>query len=150
MQNDNQFSLSYGLLILLQWLTEHESAKLTKIITKALNSGLREELDNAHNTQLQDPDFQESLQYSVVDFFSILETILAQQLNDQDKQKAREKNLMPALEQLDASLLDKDTVNSSLGKVATFIKDNPHENPTQLLFKELLKTWKPQKKDIAH
>lgn len=150
MHNDNQFSLSYSLLILLQWLTEHESSRLSKLITKALNSGLKEELANALANTSSDSDLQETLHYSIVDFFALLETTLAEQMHQQTTQKAREKNLMPALEHLDATLLDDETVKTTLGKVISVIDNRPHENANELLFKELLKSWKPHKKDLTH
>ena len=54
--------------------------------------------------------------------------------------------LMPSLDQIDSMACDTATVRSSLQKATSKLRINPEANPQDLLFKEILKQWKPQKK----
>jgi hypothetical protein len=144
-----QFVLSYELLCLLRWLTEHDTEKLKRLITKALASrGLQEnlrKLDNPDGAQQLD-----DIQNSIIDFFGLMESLLGEALQDQLQQKARAQNLMPALDHIDGTLCDDDTVRSSLEKTTSKLDHNPQINPKEQLFKELLKRWKPHKKSMLN
>lgn len=142
-----QFALSYELLCLMQWLLEHEQEKLKKIITKSLDSGLKEELQRIDETTFAQADSQaaEDMQYSVIEFFGLLETLLAESLNEHVVKKALERNLMPAIGQIDTMLFDNATVKDSIEKATHKIELNPGENPKDLLCKELIKRWRPLK-----
>lgn len=89
---------------------------------------------------------EEEMQDSIVDFFSLLEGLLMETINEQAMLKAHEKNLVPALEHIDSTICDTATVRSSLEKATTKMTKNPEANAQQLLFEELLKRWKPNKK----
>jgi len=146
--DDNQFTISYELLTLLRWLVEHDTGKLKKIIAKALRSGLKNEIKKTRSSnQLRSIN---DMQYNILEFFSLLESLLLELANEQVEQQAREKNLMPTLDQIDSNFYDDETVQCSLEKVTSTIEDNPHENPEELLFKELLKRWKPLKKNAIN
>lgn len=145
---DNHFVLSYELICLLQWLMEHDAHKLKKIVTDALASGLKEKFRK--NNKLDDTMGLEDIQESIVDFFGMLETLILESLNEQAVKKALEKNLMPSIDHIDATECDDATVRSSIEKATSSIEKNPQENPTELLFKELLKRWKPNKKNILN
>lgn len=140
--NNNQFVISYELLYLLQWIVEHGSHELKQLVGKALAAGLRERM---HHTDTE-MHIAEEMQDSIVDFFSLLEGLLIETINEQAMLKAHEKNLMPALEHIDSTVCDTATVRSSLEKATTKMNKNPNANAQQLLFEELLKRWKPNKK----
>jgi len=143
-----QFVLSYELLCLLRWLTDHNEEKLKKIVKKAINSeGLLKEIKQLDNHQ---PNNAEDVQHSIIDFFGMLESILLETLNEQVDKHAREQNLMPAIDQIDAAVCDDATVRFSLEKTASKIDNNPNINAKEQLFKELLKRWKPHKKNILN
>ena len=147
-ENNNQFVISYELLILLQWLIDNDGKKLKRIITKALTSGLKEELQQAENI---DPStIHEDIHYSIVEFFGLLESLLLDTIDEQAVQTAIEKNLMPAIDHIDSTVCDDATVRFSIEKATSKINSNPQENPQEVLFKELLKRWKPSKKKIQH
>jgi hypothetical protein len=55
---------------------------------------------------------------------------------------------MPAIDQIDSSICDEDTVRSSLEKATMTIAANPGADPKDTLFQELLKNWKPSTKVI--
>ncbi len=63
-QDDTQFVLSYELLCLLRWLTEHDAEKLKKIIAKAITSEeLSEEMKREDRPEYTCPESQYSIQY---------------------------------------------------------------------------------------
>src|SRR5437773_3055782 len=91
--NDNaQFVLSYELLSLLRWLTEHDAEKIKKIIAKALTSGLKEELNHARHARNEEEALDE-IQHGIIDFFGLLEILLHETLSEHAVQTAMQKNL---------------------------------------------------------
>lgn len=146
-----QFTLSYELLCLIQWMLEHESEKIKKIVSKALEYGLKEELQRMDELTSQ-PEFNisEDMQYAVVEFFSLMEGILVESMHEYTVKKAMEQNLMPAIEQIDTTMCDNNTVKDSIEKATNKIGLNPKENPKELLCKELIKRWRPAKGGSLH
>lgn len=148
-QDNSQFVLSFELLCLLRWLVECEGEKFKKLINKAMQSGLKEELRYAQKAQANEA-MMEEVQYSIVEFFGMLEALIADAINEQAIQTALEKNLMPTIDQIDSNVCDDATLRCSLEKATLKIEMNPKENPKELLFKELLKRWKPQNKNMMN
>lgn len=144
--NNTQFALSYELLHLLKWLEQYDTDKLKKIISKAVAHGLHDEIQKA-SCQINQ-NILEDIHHSIVNFFELLEIILADAMNDHIEKKAREKNLLPTLEHFDASLLDHATVRSSIEKTTKTLDTHPHINAKEQLCKELLKNWKPLDKQM--
>jgi hypothetical protein len=150
--NNNQFVISYELLCLLRWLTEHDAERLKKIISRAVVIGLKDELlkmehfFDKHKKDMPEAEHNlEEIQYSIVEFFGLLEALLIESLNEHAVQQAVEKNLMPAIDHIDATVCDNDTVRTSIEKATSKSEWNSKENAQEILFKELLKRWKPQK-----
>ena len=145
--NTQQFVISYELLCLLRWLLENDTPKLKKMVSKALASGLTEDIKQFE--QLgdvnADPVMIEEIQHSIIEFFSMLETLLIESIKEQAVQKAVEKNLMPTIDHIDSTICDDATVRSSVEKATARSEMHPKENAQDLLFKELLKRWKPSK-----
>lgn len=146
---DNQFVLSYELICLLQWLMEHDAGKLKKIVAKAISSGLRDRIQK-ESILLENPTGLEDIQESIIDFFGMLEALLLESLHEHAVKKALEKNLLPAIDQIDSTICDDATVRFSVEKATSDIDRNPQENPKDLLFKELLRRWKPNKKNLLN
>ncbi len=144
MVNNNQLTISYELLYLMQWLLENEPDRLKKLIVQALHKGLKEEMQEASKNQ--NLTTTEDLQYSVVDFLTLLESLLHEAINEYTLKKLTEKKLMPALNQIDNTVCDTSTVQFSIEKASSRLEHHPQENPQEVLFKELLKCWKPRKK----
>jgi hypothetical protein len=143
---DNQFTISYELLCLLRWLTQNEDMKLKRMISKALSSGLNKKMQKIeYNNELFN---LEEAQQSIIDFFSMLENIMVESLNEQVVQQAVEKNLIPALEHIDSTVCDDATVRFSVERASSKSNSNEKESPQELFFKEILKRWKPRKKNI--
>lgn len=139
--NNNQFIVSYELLALLRWLIEHDADKLKKIITKAYASGLKHEI---HKIQNQQDMSLEDIHFTILEFLALMDTLLVELTNEQIAQQALEKNLMPAIEHIDSTMCDDAMVRSSVEKAT--VGNTQQENPKTVLYRELLKRWKPNKK----
>ena len=148
-QDNSQFVLSFELLCLLRWLVENDAEKFKKLITKAMHSGLKEELRYAQKARVNEL-YMEEVQQSIVDFFGMLEALIADAISEQAVQTAHEKNLMPTIDQIDSTFCDDATLRGSIEKVTSKIETNSKENPKELLFKEILKRWKPHNKNILN
>lgn len=147
-QENSQLTLSYELLYLLQWLIEHEPEKIKSLITKAFENGFAQDLKKiGANTEYQMP---EEVQHSVVDFFTLLEVLLHEVTNEQLMKRVMEKKLMPAIDHIDSTECDDETVLSSVEKASSKFESEPEKNPQELLFKELLRCWKPTKKTLSN
>ncbi len=145
--NDTQqFVVSFQLLQLLRWLFEHEQETLKKVVNRALKNGLDEMLfQPAGRCESED-----ELQQSIVEFFSLLETLLYESLHEDETKKLKERILIPAVDHIDAAVCDDTLVALSVAKAASAIESNPYEDPKEVLCKELLKRWKPSKKLSMH
>lgn len=145
--NPNQFVISYELLCLLRWLLEHDVERIKKLVAKALASGLRDDIRQFEQLGdvSADPAIIEEVQYSIIEFFSMLEMLLLEVMREQAVQRATEKNLMTTVDHIDSTLCDDATVRSSVEKATAKSEMHPKENAQDLLFKELLKRWKPTK-----
>lgn len=143
----NQFVVSYELLSLLKWLVEHDASRLKKVISKALEGGLKKELHTAEHWAKGDT---EGIHHSIVEFLGLLEMLLHECMEDQLAQQAIEKKLMPAIDHIDMTMCDDATIQSSVQKATVKSENNPELNPKELLFEELLKHWKPAKKSATH
>lgn len=144
----NQCTVSFELLTLLQWLAAHEEPMLKKIINHALHSGLNQHLHN--KTELSQQALTETIQYSIVEFFALLETLLLEALDEQTVHNAIEHKLMPAIDRIDISTCDNDTIRMSVEKTTAHLSKDQRVNAQEMLFKELLKQWRPTKKAIKH
>lgn len=141
--NDNQFVISYELICLLQWILEHESEQLKKLVQRALQSGLHSSM---HADDHQEAPALEDIQEIIIDFFELCSTLMAEVEHEQSVKKAIAKNLMPAIDQIDHQQCDGDTLRSSIDKTAAQLDNKPNASAREVLYKELLKQWKPNKK----
>jgi hypothetical protein len=144
----NQFTVSYELLALLQWLACQEESNLKKIIQHALAHGLKQKLQQQVPTSEQ--NLADTIQYSIVEFFALLEALLLESIDEQTVQNAIEHKLMPAIDRIDPSTCDDETIRVSIEKTTAKLASNQQANAKELLFKELLKQWRPPKKIVKH
>ncbi len=137
----NQCELSYEFLYLLKWLLDNEVDTLKKLVTSAVKHGFK-------NTMHPNDAASENIQNSIIDFLDLLDTLLVEVIHEQSVKKILDKNLLPALDQIDAKVYDKSVVQSSLEKATAAFDNFPEKNPQDILFKELLKRWKPNKNSV--
>ena len=145
--SNSQFALSYELLHLLKWLEQHDADKLKKMISKAVAHGLHDEIQKSTNCMINQ-SILEDMHHSIINFFELLEALLTDALSEHVQKKAREKNLLPTLNHFDTSLLDHETVRSSIENTTKQLDTHPHSNAKEQLCKELLKNWKPINKQM--
>lgn len=146
--SNSHFALSYELLHLLKWLEQHDMDKLKKMISKAVSHGLHDTIQKTNVSP--DANILEEMQHGIIDFFELLDTLLADAINNHVEQKAREKNLLPTIDHFDSSLLDNETMRCSVEQATKTLDLNPHMNPKEQLCKEFLKQWKPLDKQSMH
>jgi hypothetical protein len=145
--NSQHFVISYELLCLLRWLLENDMDKLKKLVSKALSSGLADDIKQFEQIGdvSADPELVEEVQHSIIEFFGMLEILLLETMKEQAVARAIEKKLMTTVDHIDSTLCDDDTVRTSIEKATAKSEMHPKENAQDLLFKELLKRWKPTK-----
>lgn len=148
--HNTQFVLSYELLCLFRWLIEHDVHKLNKIIRSALAAGLADEIKKIRAANGAIP--LEEMQSGIVELFGLLEGLLLDALKEEVARKARQKKLMPSIDQIDSTVCDDSIVQFSLEKAMESDSDidpTPEAARTKL-FEELLKRWNPQKKTVSN
>jgi hypothetical protein len=148
MNDTQQLTLSYELLQLLAWLTENEPDKLKKLVKYAYNNGLKEDI--AYTKSSKDASLADTMQYTLADFLNLFELLLQEVAEENVIQKVVEKKLLPALDHIDSTACDNATLQSSLEKTTSKIETHPQANPQELLFQELLRSWKPKKETLSN
>jgi len=144
----DQFVISHELLCMFRWLIEHDADRLKRVISRALNHGLREKLNNLQ--QSNDEQALEEAQFNILEFFSMLEMLLAESLEEHAVKNAVEKGLMPAIDHIDPSACANEVVHYGLERANAKMARKTSEKPQDILLKEILKNWKPTKKQSAN
>lgn len=148
--NNGQFVLSYELLYLLQWLVDHEAESLKKIIARAVRQGFRDSITNTSNDTIELQSSDAQIQNSIADFLSLLDILLIETTNEHGVKKSLERNMIPALNQIDSTICNNETVESSLIKASSKLDHDSNEKLQDALLKEILKQWKPDKKSLMN
>jgi hypothetical protein len=136
-----QCFISKDVIRIFKWLMEYEPEALKKIIIKAINKGIKNDKDLVH----QDPA---TLNNYILDFFIMLENIFYEILTDSMSNSELDKKLLSIIDQFDLNSYNLDDVELSILKVnndKNLKKSN--EQLKSILCKEILKRWKPAKKD---
>jgi len=138
---NNQFVISYELLELFKWLLDNEQEGVKKLVDKALRNGLNNQL----NTHYRKNPSQEELQSDIIDFFMLLETILYEGINEDEIRKITQRNLLPAIDQIDSKVYDNSTLAATIARATMTAENHPERDAKDILCRELLKRWKPKK-----
>lgn len=142
------FMISYELLRLIRWLIEHDQEGLKRLVEKAFDHGLAQEI-----TELQyfgETHTVDELQGHVVEFFALLETLLAETAQEDIAQEALERSRIPAITQVDTHECDSGIMAASIAKATAALDANGYENGKEIFCRELLKRWKPAKRLNSH
>lgn len=138
---NSQFVISVELLLALKWLLEHEREGLRRIVARAMERGLDEELRAIPSGMAENED----LHQSVADFFTLLERMVVKGMAHEESDDQLTRAFIPAINKIDTHYCDERTVKATLAKTAPqFNKKNPDELKASIC-KELLKQWKPKK-----
>jgi len=143
---DNQFVISYELICLLQWILEHENENFKQLIHRAVESGIKHDSMNTHDSNDSEMPTIDDIQEIIIDFFELCDTLMAEVQHEQSVKKAIAKNLMPAIDQIDSRICDDATVRSSIDNTTAQLDHSPNASAKETLFREILRQWKPNKK----
>lgn len=147
--NNNNLTVSYELLYLLQWLLDQDSKVLKQLIAHELKNGLQDYIRAAAKAQKQETTHSatssEDLHYNIIDFLALLESILYETMHEQRVKKMVEKKILPSLNNIDGRECDQEMLESSVETATSKMETHPNDNPQEILFKEILKSWKPSK-----
>lgn len=144
--DNQQFVVSYELLQLLEWLSQYEHEALKKMIHRAFQHGLGHELTiHARKTARDKEHSGERMKQNVVDFFSLLEILMSEIMQEKETSHVLTKSMISAIDKVDTRMYDPASIERSVAKACSAPKKTG-ENPHEVLYKELLKRWKPAKK----
>lgn len=150
--DDGHFVISYELLLLLEWLAAHHQDELKHLVQHALNNGLHEHIMRLSSQKRQkasahtSAETENDAKQHVLDYFMLLESFLFDSLQTKEKQDHYARLFLPALDHIDSSQMDPESMAASIEKAEKAIKKNTGENPKEVLCRELLKRWKPASK----
>ena len=133
--HDDQVTLSADLLKLMRWITRHNPHGLKRLIDKAVTRGLASSEKG-------------NLESDISNFFMLMELLLDEALHKQGLKHALQKDTFACINRIDTTGLDVAIVQGSLENATSQIQSQPKANPSKLLMKELLKRWKPNKKQM--
>lgn len=135
-----QFVISYELLMLLDWLIEHEHESLKALIKRAVDQGFPQRgVRKMHANP-------EELQQNIVEFFDLLDSLLCQTINEDEAENALQRSLVPAINNIDSTMYDSGAFMTSVAKATAAAERSKGMSAKEVLCKELLKRWKPHKK----
>jgi hypothetical protein len=141
-----QLTVSYELLLLLNWIITHEKDRFKKIIHKSLKTGLLIELEKTNRINDANSAVAHRLECNVADFFNLLELMLHDAVSEALEKTVSQKKLMDTIDHIDATVCDTETVRSSIQEISATLNENPTANAKEMLLKEVLRRWKPTNK----
>ncbi|RTL07022.1 hypothetical protein EKK58_02475 [Candidatus Dependentiae bacterium] len=141
---NTQLTVSYEILLLLNWIMTHEKDRFKKIIDKSLKTGLLVELEKTNNTNFTNDALINKLQGNVADFFNLLELLLHDAVSESLEKTASQKQLMDTIDHIDGAMCDAETIRTSMHTISSTLQNTKTINAKELLLKEVLKKWKPK------
>jgi hypothetical protein len=135
-----QFVISYELLMLLEWLIDHEHESLRALIKRAVDQGFP-----GHGVRHMRGN-PEDLQQNIVEFFDLLDSMLGQVVSEDEAENALQRSLVPAINNIDSTMYDSGAFMTSVAKATAAAGRAKGVSAKEVLCKELLKRWKPHKK----
>lgn len=154
MNNDSLFEnsqlvVSYELLQFLRWVVTTEPEGLTVLMRQSFETKSSSLAKKTSGYSEMTPSSEE-LQRSVIDFFDLLEAKLqALHAGDYDN-KPSEQALSPTVTSIDSSLCDENTVALSIAQASSQCTLSTPQHAKEMLYKELLKNWRPRNKNLLH
>lgn len=136
---DNQLVLSPELLLLFEWLFEHEQEGLKKLIHQAYRNGLEKKLSQKLTSQSVT-----GAQQTVFDFFALVEALSHEVCIEREEQSLMQQVLIPAIHQMDVPHQDSHALAASIDKATSSLYDDTSSTRAkEVLCKEFIKRWKP-------
>ncbi|HBY06142.1 MAG: hypothetical protein UV38_C0002G0100 [candidate division TM6 bacterium GW2011_GWE2_42_60] len=147
--DESQLIVSYDLLRLIDWLVKNDPESIKKIVETAQQNGYNTTTKHRHSVLNATTDLRES----ITGFFLLLEEAFLEtaELEENDKHStATPASIITTIEAIDSSLCDKETLLKSTERTQRALKQDDLQNPKELFYRELLKSWKPRKKSLSH
>ncbi len=148
---NSNISLSFELVLLLNWLLKHKKAQLNDLIKDALENGFMQEIaivSPSDHSQLTNQFYN-----SILEFLLFFEQSLLKNLAAINADEATNSVILPLVKKIDFDNLDAKTLWLSMQQTKKKISTNKADHNYQpekindLLFEQLLKNWKPNKKN---
>ncbi len=147
--NRGHLVLSHNLLKLLQWIVDYESETLKQVVIRAVKQGFPQNYMPENETiELHIAD--ETLQQTVSEFLGLIDTLLAESMQDQSETRFMQRNLIPVLDHIDSAICDEQMVQNSIERANSKLNAHPNTTLQELVLQELLKQWKPAKKETLN
>lgn len=142
---DVDISISLELLILLEWLVKNEKPLLDNIVKQSLKNGLLPKLNQTAN--LSNVDLVEQFYPTIIDFLATLENSLVENINKTNQQTTQD--ILPVLKKINLSDINLQTIFLSSNQATKRVKNQKTgaAGSQKILFQQILKNWKPGKKD---
>lgn len=147
---DVDISISLELLVLLEWIVKNEKNVIDNTVRHALKNGLIQKLNQI--PEKPDIDMIEKFYPTVINFLIAMENSLIEQLSKEQENALTPQEIMPLLKKINLSDINLKTIYQSTSEANKKIKNRKNDtlNSQQILFQQLLKNWKPGKKDQAN
>jgi hypothetical protein len=126
---------------------KYHSKDLRKIIAKTVQNGFSQKIKTVQN---KERIFNNDSHEIILDFFDLLEDELYQSTTDELAKKIKKQGLFSTIETIDTTIYNTETIASTLENVTQETEKNPTINAKEKLLQELLKQWKPNKKQVAN
>lgn len=145
-------SISFELILLINWIMKNEKTLINTLIKNALEKGFLQELEK--NNQKDTIQTSDQLYAIILEFLIQLEKALIKNLETIAQDQQATEAVLPIFKKMNFENIDLKTIWLSLQQAKTkFNKSYPQKQPaaeneaTTLLFEQLLKNWKPTKKE---
>jgi hypothetical protein len=135
--------VSYELLQLLRWIITTEPESLKIIMHNAIQNGFLEHMTRMRTAQGTQQS-NEELQQTVIEFFEMLEIELHDAATNVQGEAPAQKALNPAIQHVDSSLCDEETLAVSVAQATSQLKTHTPQQAKEMLCKEILKNWRPR------
>ncbi|MFH1832196.1 MAG: hypothetical protein ABH827_05365 [bacterium] len=154
---NSSLSLSLELICLLSWLLKNEKHMLNDVVKEAIKNGLIHDINKLELEEMS--KITEDLDTTILDFLIYLEDSLADNLKTVPYHAKAETDITPTLKKIESIGFNPNTLRTSIKQVkAQIIKEKQHnpkvstdtEYAKQVLFKQIIKNWKPSSKDTMN
>jgi len=142
---EGQLEISQELICLLEWIITNQHKELQELIDTSFRNGLDKAIQHENNDERT---FNPEAHDIILEFFNALKNGLHIAATNEAARKIKEQKLLPELKHIDTTVYDSQTLQKVLKKTTQACEENPGILPKYVLFKELLKNWKTDKKEI--
>lgn len=138
--------LSFELLVLVNWLMQNEKQMLNNLIKHALKNGLDQEFEKISSTD--NIEVNEQFYTTIISFLLFMEDSLIECLSHIKINKDTQDDILPVLKKIDMRNINvKPTFSVAKKSKAQNIST---EETKDVLFQQILKSWKPNKNDLMN